>query len=172
MRSAVVGFILGGATAVVAANTIHLGEAAFNVISPPIPEQSVHVVHTPEKVVTHVETKTVYETKPLPDTCETVVDNLNAYLQRAVVVQRNGARIQQKMEGVTVAIMEDPNAVNDYLRYLQKTNGLLEGATFDLLNINSQMEIQMSKCNSDISKSNDGEDVPSADGLSGAIPVG
>lgn len=161
---AVGGFILGGVAAFAA---IH----AFNFLAPPIPETKIHTI-TVEKVVTEeaAPPEIKYQTMPLPNSCETVVDHLDLYLKDATRIETTGEKISDKLSGINLAAVEDPKSVTRYQQFIIDRVETLGQSLVNLMESNTLMETRLDKCRNEINESNNGGDVAPADGLSDVVP--
>lgn len=134
-----------------------------------IPETRVVTVEKPVVHIKH-EKETVYETRPLPDSCETAIDMVQIVTDAGGDVGRRAAEMVEAIATVNPTIMQDPMKVNEVYGSLNTSKIKLDDALTIQLQKNTSLDFKLDACIADIEASNNGDDVAPLDGVAGATP--
>lgn len=135
-----------------------------------VPDTRVVTVHTPGKVVTHTEHETKIVTKPLPDSCETVVDMLDTLVAAGAKLDGDSGDLLRQVEQIgPTALMSPQDVANIYSKIAKLKQAMDDDLSYSL-DVQNGLPEKVSTCRDDVEASNEGADVAPLDGASGYHP--
>lgn len=134
------------------------------------PDTRVVTVHTPAKTIVHTKHDTEYVTRPLPDSCETVIDMLHETVKAHSKVGKVAGDILLNVGEISPAVAGDPQRVTEILSTIYTDKIALDDHLTTALQMETMMESALNRCDADIEASNNGDDVAPLDGEPGVSP--